>query len=120
MPPRQTPIRSFWKRTYIKAVAVACPLPVIDAIATEPRPQQWNAVPIENEFLQLMVLPEIGGRIHVGLDKRTAYDFFCRQNVIKPALVDLAGPWISENAVFRALLQLSVTSELRNSRPAEP
>ena len=39
-----------------------------------------------------MVLPEIGGRIHVGLDKTNGYDFFYRQNVIKPALVGLAGP----------------------------
>ena len=42
---------------------------------------------IENEYLRLMVLPEIGGRIHVGLDKTNGYDFFYRQNVIKPALV---------------------------------
>ena len=41
-----------------------------------------------------MVLPEIGGRIHVGLDKTNSYDFFYRQNVIKPALVGLAGPWM--------------------------
>ena len=47
-----------------------------------------------------MILPEIGGRIHVGLDKRTGYDFFYRQNVIKPALVGLAGPWISGGVEF--------------------
>jgi hypothetical protein len=46
-----------------------------------------------------MVLPEIGGRIHVGTDKTNGYDFFYRQNVIKPALVGLAGPWISGGGV---------------------
>jgi tetratricopeptide (TPR) repeat protein len=47
-----------------------------------------------------MVLPQIGGRIHVGLDKTNGYDFFYRQNVIKPALVGLAGPWISGGVEF--------------------
>jgi len=44
-------------------------------------------------------LPGIGGRIHVGMDKTNGYDFFYRQNVIKPALVGLAGPWISGGGV---------------------
>ncbi len=47
-----------------------------------------------------MVLPEIGGRIHIGLDKTNGYNFFYRQNVIKPALVGLAGPWISGGVEF--------------------
>ena len=47
-----------------------------------------------------MVLPELGGRIHVGHDSRNGYDFFYRNNVIKPALVGLAGPWISGGVEF--------------------
>lgn len=88
------------KRVYQGSSGRVYPLPVIDAVAIEPRPQEWKAVHIENDFLRLMVLPEIGGRIHVGLDKRTGYDFFYRQNVVKPALVGLAGPWISGGVEF--------------------
>ena len=47
-----------------------------------------------------MILPEIGGRIHVGQDRTNGYDFFYRQNVIKPALVGLLGPWISGGIEF--------------------
>jgi tetratricopeptide (TPR) repeat protein len=47
-----------------------------------------------------MVLPELGGRIHVGFDKTVGYDFFYRNNVIKPALVGLTGPWISGGVEF--------------------
>ena len=47
-----------------------------------------------------MILPEIGGRIHAGLDKTNEYDFVYRQNVIKPALVGLLGPWISGGVEF--------------------
>ncbi len=88
------------KRVYQGSNGKVYPLPVIDRIATEPREHTWRAVHLENEYLRLMILPEIGGRIHVGFDKRNGYDFFYRQNVIKPALVGLAGPWISGGVEF--------------------
>jgi tetratricopeptide (TPR) repeat protein len=88
------------KRVYQGSTGKVYPLPVIDRISTEPCDHTWQAVHLENEYLRLMILPEIGGRIHVGLDKINGYDFFYRQNVIKPALVGLAGPWISGGVEF--------------------
>jgi tetratricopeptide (TPR) repeat protein len=88
------------KRVYQGSSGRVYPVPVIDRIATEPVEREWKAVHLENEFLRLMILPEIGGRIHVGYDKTAGYDFFYRQNVIKPALVGLAGPWISGGVEF--------------------
>ena len=88
------------KRVYQGSSGRVYPLPVIDFVERTPEAQSWDAVHIENEFLRLMILPAIGGRIHVGLDKRNGYDFFYRQNVIKPALVGLAGPWISGGVEF--------------------
>ncbi|ADV82370.1 DUF5107 domain-containing protein [Terriglobus saanensis] len=88
------------KRVYQGSSGRVYPLPVIDRIETDAEPQVWDAFHIENEYIRVMVLPQIGGRIHVGLDKRNGYDFFYRQNVIKPALVGLAGPWISGGVEF--------------------
>lgn len=88
------------KRVYQGSSGRVYPLPFIDRIAVEPEPRQWKAIHIENEYLRLMILPEIGGRIHIGYDKTTGYDFFYRQNVIKPALVGLAGPWASGGVEF--------------------
>ncbi len=88
------------KRVYQGSSGRVYPLPFIDRIATEAVPHTWDAVHLQNEFLRIMVLPEIGGRIHVGQDKINGYDFFYRQNVIKPALVGLAGPWISGGVEF--------------------
>ena len=88
------------KRVYQGSSGRVYPLPVIDHISTEAEPHAWRAVHLENEFVRLAVLPEIGGRIHVGLDKINGYDFFYRQNVIKPALVGLAGPWASGGVEF--------------------
>lgn len=88
------------RRVYQGSSGRVYPLPVIDSIATKPVARSWQALHLENEYIRLMILPEIGGRIHVGLDKTTGYDFFYRQNVIKPALVGLAGPWISGGVEF--------------------
>src|SRR5215470_6333468 len=88
------------KRVYQGSNGRVYPLPFTDRISTEAREHSWQAVHLENEFIRVMVLPEIGGRIHVGLDKTNGYDFFYRQNVIKPALVGLAGPWISGGVEF--------------------
>src|SRR5215813_2758608 len=88
------------KRVYQGSSGRVYPLPFTDRISNEAREHSWQAVHIENEFVRVMVLPEIGGRIHAGLDKTNQYDFFYRQNVIKPALVGLLGPWISGGVEF--------------------
>jgi len=88
------------KRVYQGSSGKVYPLPFYDRVAEEKVPREWEAVHIENEYIRAMILPEIGGRIHVGQDKTNGYDFFYRQNVIKPALVGLAGPWISGGVEF--------------------
>ncbi len=88
------------KRVYQGSSGKVYPLPVIDRIAEKPEPRAWKAVRLENAFVRLLILPELGGRIHVGHDKTNGYDFFYRQDVIKPALVGLAGPWISGGVEF--------------------
>ena len=98
-PPDRNPM-FLEKRVYQGSSGRVYPLPFIDRIAIEPERKMWKAIHIENEYLRLMILPEIGGRIHIGYDKTTGYDFFYRQNVIKPALVGLAGPWISGGVEF--------------------
>ena len=88
------------QRVYQGSSGRVYPLPFHDRISHERTTRVWDAVHLENEWVRLMVLPELGGRIHVGLDKTNGYDFFYRNNVIKPALVGLAGPWISGGVEF--------------------
>ena len=87
-------------RVYQGSSGRVYPLPCHERIATNSTPRQWDAVHLENEWIRLMVLPELGGRIHVGYDKSRGYDFFYRNNVIKPGLVGLAGPWIAGGVEF--------------------
>jgi tetratricopeptide (TPR) repeat protein len=88
------------QRVYQGSSGAVYPLPFIDAISREKAPRDWDAIHLENEYVRLMILPELGGRIHIGLDKTRGYDFFYRNDVIKPALVGLAGPWVSGGVEF--------------------
>ncbi|MFH8252975.1 DUF5107 domain-containing protein [Microbacterium sp. B2969] len=88
------------QRVYQGSSGKVYPIPFTESIADEAMLREWDAVHLENEYVRLVVLPELGGRIHVGFDKTTGYDFFYRNNVIKPALVGLAGPWISGGVEF--------------------
>lgn len=88
------------KRVYQGSSGKVYPNPFTDRVALEKQDQSYKAIFLENEFVQLIMLPEIGGRIHAGLDKTNQYDFFYRQHVIKPALVGLLGPWISGGVEF--------------------
>jgi len=88
------------KRVYQGSSGKVYPLPFTERIADTKTDRAWTAIWLENEFLQVMILPEIGGRIHIARDKTNGYDFIYRQSVIKPALVGLAGPWISGGIEF--------------------
>ncbi|WOO43581.1 DUF5107 domain-containing protein [Rubellicoccus peritrichatus] len=91
----------FEKRVYQGSSGKVYPVPFIDKVYDEPVDQTYQSVRLENDFVRLVLLPEIGGRIFKGQDKtNNDYDFFYRQDVIKPALVGLAGPWISGGVEF--------------------
>ena len=90
----------FEKRVYQGSQGKVYPLPVIDKILDEKKDVHYRAVFLENEYLRVMVLPELGGRIQRAYDKTNGYDFVYHNEVIKPALVGLAGPWISGGIEF--------------------
>lgn len=91
----------FEKRVYQGSCGKVYPVPFIDKVYDDPLNVTYRSVRLENEFVRVVLLPEIGGRIFKGQDKANAdYDFFYRQDVIKPALVGLAGPWISGGVEF--------------------
>lgn len=87
-------------RVYQGSSGRVYPLPFYERVSSTKSPSRWSAVHLENEWIRLVILPELGGRIHIGYDKVRGEDFFYRNNVIKPALVGLAGPWISGGVEF--------------------
>ncbi|MCW1923882.1 DUF5107 domain-containing protein [Luteolibacter arcticus] len=98
--PEKNPL-FFEKRVYQGSNGKVYPVPFIDKVHDHPEQVCYRSARLENELVKLVMLPEIGGRIFIGQDKSNRdYDFFYRQDVIKPALVGLAGPWISGGVEF--------------------
>ena len=88
------------KRVYQGSSGVVYPYPVIESISDERIDKVYNAIYIENEYIKVMILPELGGRVQMAYDKIKQRHFVYYNHVIKPALVGLAGPWISGGIEF--------------------
>ncbi len=88
------------KRVYQGSSGVVYPYPVIEKIADQPTQKSWHVVFIENQYIKVMIMPELGGRIQMAFDKVKQRHFVYFNQVIKPALVGLTGPWISGGIEF--------------------
>ena len=88
------------KRVYQGSSGKIYPYPTIEKISDNKVDKKYIAVYLENEYLKIMILPELGGRIQRAFDKTNQYDFVYYNHVIKPALVGLTGPWISGGIEF--------------------
>jgi len=92
--PNRNP-RFYTGRTYQGAQGRVYPYPMLDVLTDNRQDKTYKAVYLENEYLKISVLPEIGGRLFSALDKTNNYDFIYHQHVIKPALIGMLGAWIS-------------------------
>ena len=88
------------KRVYQGSSGVVYPHPVVEKIYDEKVDKAYKAVFLENAYIKVMVLPELGGRIQMAYDKVKQRHFIYYNRVIKPALVGLTGPWISGGIEF--------------------
>ena len=71
------------------------PYPLQDKLTADKAPRKWKCIVLENEYVRYEILPDLGGRIVRALDKTNNYDFFYRQDVVKPALIGVLGAWMS-------------------------
>ena len=88
------------KRVYQASSGAVYPHPVIETISDEKIDKEWNVIFLENDFIKIMIIPALGGRIQMAYDKIRERHFVYYNNVIKPALVGLTGPWISGGIEF--------------------
>ncbi len=88
------------KRVYQGSSGVVYPYAVIEKIEDNKIVKTYKAVFLENYYLKIMILPELGGRIQMAYDKVKQRHFVYYNRVIKPALVGLTGPWISGGIEF--------------------
>ena len=93
-PPDPNPMFFFGKQSQ-GAEGRIYPYPLYDNLTNTKSDKTYHVVYIENEYIKISILPEIGGRLLSALDKTNNYNFVYQQHVIKPALIGLIGAWIS-------------------------
>jgi len=71
-----------------------------EGYAHESQKMEWKAVKLENEWIELWVLPEVGGKIWGARVKKTGNEFIYRNEVMKFRNIALRGPWTSGGIEF--------------------
>ncbi len=66
-----------------------------DGFTDKPINKQWKVVELENQYIQLMVLPDVGGKIWSAWEKSTGLPFIYNNQVVKFRDVAMRGPWTS-------------------------
>ncbi|HPO13568.1 MAG TPA: DUF5107 domain-containing protein [Candidatus Hydrogenedentes bacterium] len=75
--------------------AIYYPYSKQDVIAKTKTDRVYRTLFLENEYLKVVCLPELGGRIFSVLDKTTNREMFHKNDEVKPALIAMRGAWIS-------------------------
>jgi tetratricopeptide (TPR) repeat protein len=89
-------------RFYELEGAIYYPYTAQDHLTTIKEDKTYKALYLENEYLKLICLPDLGGKIYSVLDKTTNEEMFYRNHVIKPGLIAMRGAWISGGIEWNA------------------
>lgn len=76
------------------------PYPIRDALHDRREPRRWRALHLENEYLHLTVLPDLGGHVYRCLDKVSGREMFYANRSIKQALIGYRGAWAAFGVEF--------------------
>jgi len=71
------------------------PYPYKEILTNNKTDKTYTACWLENEYIKLLVTPEIGGKLYGAKDKTNNYNFFYWQPTVKPALIGMTGAWTS-------------------------
>lgn len=98
-PPNKLPF-FLEKKAYQGATGKVYPIPYTDRLSNTPVEKPYDMITLSNEYIEVELLPELGGKIHGARQKANGYEFIYRNICIKPAMVGLAGPWVSGGVEF--------------------
>src|SRR5438034_1842471 len=76
------------------------PYTLRDALSDRRGVQKWRALHLENEYLRVTVLPDLGGHLHSCVDKISGRDLFYANPSIKKALIGYRGAWAAFGIEF--------------------
>lgn len=88
------------KKAYQGATGRVYPIPYVDRLSNQAVDKPYDMITLSNEYIEVELLPELGGKIHGAVQKSNGYEFIYKNICIKPAMVGLAGPWVSGGVEF--------------------
>ena len=62
--------------------------------------QEWKVVELENPFIKVTLLPQVGGKVWGAIDKTTNKEFVYQNSVLKFRDIAMRGPWTSGGIEF--------------------
>ena len=93
-PPENNPI--FYKNeAYQGAERHYYPLKLNDQYTNERVDRDWQTLILENEYVEVGITPEIGGKIYYATDKTNNYHYIYKNNVVRPSNIGMTGAWVS-------------------------
>jgi len=96
--------------SYQRARRSVYPYTMNDNMTRNREKVSYKALYLENDYVELCILPEIGGRLWYAIDKTNGYDIVYRNHVIKPANVGMLGAWVSGGAEWNVFHHHRATS----------
>jgi tetratricopeptide (TPR) repeat protein len=76
------------------------PYALRNALTGTTRVEHYRALFLENEYLKVTVLPELGGHLYSCLDKISGHEMFYANKTIKKALIGYRGAWAAFGMEF--------------------
>lgn len=71
-----------------------------DGFTNDAVDQEWKIVTLENEYIKVLVAPEIGGKVLGAIDKSTGEEFIYLNKVVKFRDIAMRGAWTSGGIEF--------------------
>ena len=90
--PNPIPILASDRRLY--------PYHTFEGYSNTSEPREWKVVKMENDLIEVFVLPEVGGKVWGAVVKATGHEFIYRNEVMKFRDIALRGPWTSGGVEF--------------------
>lgn len=90
------PTYAYEQAFYTPANDPVAPYPRLDmAKVGPPAPRSYKLIVLENKYLKLSIMPQLGGRLYEAVYKLTGHDELYRNPVIKPSSFGERGWWLA-------------------------
>ena len=71
------------------------PYPYDDGQTNKLTDEKYHMIEVENDYINLGIMPQMGGRIYYAYDKTNNYNWFYHNHVVKPSMIGMIGNWVS-------------------------